>query len=194
MITILEKIDTCTISKCKNKIYCKKICSIHYDRYKKSFELEPKKNQNKTCSVNECINKPKNMEMCKYHYTRFNRYGNPLIEKYNKEHDGKCSEKNCNNDYFGKGFCKSHYNFKIYLKKQLSTSNLTVFQLQYKLHKWSKQIKIKYKNICQQCNSKENVITHHIIYRSFYPKLMFVENNSIVLCIKCHLEIHSHDR
>ena len=52
---------------------------------------------------------------------------------------------------------------------------------------WSKQIKQKFKFICQKCHKKGGILhSHHIYNWSKYKKLRFNLDNVICICKKCH--------
>jgi len=58
---------------------------------------------------------------------------------------------------------------------------------------WSRDIKER-DTCCQVCDSKENLQSHHIFYRSKYPLLKFNLNNGILLCTQHHAEIHMQEQ
>lgn len=59
----------------------------------------------------------------------------------------------------------------------------------YKYRKWRSDI-IGRDKICQLCASAENLEVHHIKSFAEYPELRFDFNNGIVLCRKCHKNLH----
>ena len=44
---------------------------------------------------------------------------------------------------------------------------------------------------CAKCGTKKNLTIHHKEMVSLHPEKMFDETNCIILCRKCHNEIHS---
>ena len=67
--------------------------------------------------------------------------------------------------------------------------NISLNEYSRSLSVWSKLIRNKNNNMCKICEDKA-VLTHHIFYKSKYPKLSLNENNGIPLCYKCHKEFH----
>ena len=59
---------------------------------------------------------------------------------------------------------------------------------------WSKTVKKRDNNQCQICGLSEKLNSHHILYKSNYPKLSLNSNNGITLCITHHKEVHLFDR
>jgi hypothetical protein len=64
---------------------------------------------NKKCKVEQCSNKFHAKGFCKIHYLRWRRYGNPLVVKINRDHNGLCSIDGCNEKYWAKQYCRLHY-------------------------------------------------------------------------------------
>ena len=56
------------------------------------------------------------------------------------------------------------------------------------LQSWSRFIKSRDK-LCQNCGGLGE-ISHHLLFKSLYPKLMLNRNNGITLCKSCHSELH----
>ncbi len=59
----------------------------------------------------------------------------------------------------------------------------------YALISWSRTIRKRDKT-CKACDSKEQLIAHHIFYKKKYPRLSLNLNNGLTLCKKCHYETH----
>ena len=53
-------------------------------------------------------------------------------------------------------------------------------------HRWSRAIKRRDKHTCQECGSKENLISHHIKGFAKYPELRYEISNGLTLCRDCH--------
>jgi len=64
-----------------------------------------------------------------------------------------------------------------------------VFGIAWGLLCWSKSVRKRHNHRCQVCG-KRATLSHHLFFRSLYPKLQFNLNNGISLCKKCHAEIH----
>lgn len=47
---------------------------------------------------------------------------------------------------------------------------------------------------CRLCGKSQNLCLHHIIYRSKSKALIDVPSNCIMLCMECHLLVHSNKR
>ena len=41
-------------------------------------------------------------------------------------------------------------------------------------------------NVCRRCGFNKNLHVHHIMPRSAYPSLEFLESNGVTLCGNCH--------
>lgn len=63
-------------------------------------------------------------------------------------------------------------------------------EIAHKINTKNNECKIRDNFTCQICESKENLIAHHIFYKSKYPKLTLNINNLITLCKYCHNQIH----
>ena len=75
------------------------------------------------------------------------------------------------------------------MEKLGKTFKLNKNEFQWAFNSWSLIVK-KRDKICQICNSEENLIAHHLFYKSKYPKLALNKNNGITLCKDCHYEVH----
>ena len=73
------------------------------------------------------------------------------------------------------------------LKKMGLTLNMTHFAVGMALKNWSQSIR-KNNPLCF-CGNKADV-THHLLYKQLYPKLMLNVNNGIPLCTQHHREVH----
>jgi len=80
---------------------------------------------------------------------------------------------------------------KLYLKKLGKNFDMTINEYMYAHNSWSKSIKVRDK-VCQICNSKKHLNSHHIFYKNSYPQLSLNINNGIVLCVSCHGELHGY--
>lgn len=78
---------------------------------------------------------------------------------------------------------------KKYLEKLGSKFNQSMFEYKIALRTWGKVIKNRDKT-CVICGSTDKIEAHHIIHRSKYPELSFLENNGITLCKTHHYEVH----
>ena len=58
------------------------------------------------------------------------------------------------------------------------------------MQRWSLKIKEKFKHTCVICNSKTNIVAHHLDGVSTDPNKMYDENNGICLCEECHKKFH----
>jgi 5-methylcytosine-specific restriction endonuclease McrA len=55
---------------------------------------------------------------------------------------------------------------------------------------WSREIRMAHNYSCVYCGSSRKLSAHHIFSKSKYPGLKFNLGNGILLCIKCHKNIH----
>lgn len=59
-------------------------------------------------------------------------------------------------------------------------------------HKWVNAVMSRDKATCQKCGAKEcELHAHHILSYKDHPDLRFDVNNGVVLCFKCHWEVHT---
>lgn len=79
-----------------------------------------------------------------------------------------------------------------YLNKMSIPFSLTSHQYKRALMAWRKVIEKRDKS-CVVCGSNDGLNAHHVIHRSKYPKLSFIENNGIMLCRMHHDEVHEHN-
>lgn len=55
---------------------------------------------------------------------------------------------------------------------------------------WAREVRMKYNYHCVQCNKSRHLSAHHIFPKSKYKSLQYNLNNGILLCSKCHTELH----
>ena len=48
------------------------------------------------------------------------------------------------------------------------------------------EIKKRDDNVCRRCGFDKNLHVHHIMPRSRYPSLAFLQSNGVTLCGNCH--------
>jgi len=157
----------------------------------------------KICSEEGCYEKHRERGFCIIHYRKFYRKNNKekLKQdgiKYRKENKDKIAllkhkwylknkdhilEESRNNPERNLK-CKQ----KMW-KKLGSLFKIDSRTFRYALHSWSKVIRKRDKK-CQLCGVTKELIAHHILYKSKFPKLSLNINNGITLCKKCHLETH----
>ena len=86
----------------------------------------------------------------------------------------------------------------ILLKDKLDKANKSYWNYEdrrsSKYKNWKKQVLTRDNYICQRCDSKENLVVHHIKKFSENKQLRFDVNNGITLCQKCHKEVHKNER
>lgn len=63
----------------------------------------------------------------------------------------------------------------------------------YRYRQWRQKILDRDK-VCQECGSESNLEVHHIKHFAEHPELRQNDNNAIVLCRKCHKELHRRER
>ena len=59
--------------------------------------------------------------------------------------------------------------------------------------RWSRFVKDRDKWRCKICGTKKRVVSHHIIFKVYYPKLSLVNNNGITLCKPCEDQAHGRE-
>ncbi len=79
---------------------------------------------------------------------------------------------------------------KIFRNSMVSMLAGTYF-LRRERDQWRKTIKQRDNFTCQVCESKNNLVTHHIFSWTGFEERRFDLNNGITLCSKCHNEFHS---
>lgn len=73
----------CSIEACDNPSRTRGWCAIHYNRWRKTGDVQPHKPIKKNspladvCLVDGCSNPPRAKNLCIYHYTRERRHGDP---------------------------------------------------------------------------------------------------------------------
>jgi len=111
----------------------------------------------------------------KYWHTHKN---NPEFQKKEQIRHAKYSKENPDK------MLKNHINS---LKRLGLTLNMSHFKIGMALKSWSQTVR-KNNPFCF-CGEKADV-THHILEKQFYPKLMLNINNGIPLCHLHHNEVH----
>lgn len=61
------------------------------------------------CDLEGCSRPHYGRGYCSMHWKRWNKYGDPLKTKLNKQHNGFCSIDGCSNDYYALGWCRKHH-------------------------------------------------------------------------------------
>ncbi len=81
---------------------------------------------------------------------------------------------------------------KIKLQNIGISLNMNSLEYHNALESWSKLIKERDNNTCINCGKHDDLQSHHILYKSKYPKLSLNLNNGITLCKRCHGEAHGY--
>lgn len=185
---------SCSI--CGDKYHAKGLCRKHYT---KQYDMINKdrikgwktKNRDKfrIYSNKYRINNPINSRNSKKKWVINNPH---KCNKYSKKHY-KNNKQKC--DLAVKTWVKKNPDkVLIYMKNRFDKISKTIdiesHELRYMLISWAKMIKNR-DITCTVCNSSKNLHSHHMFYKSKYPKLCLNINNGIVLCSKCHYELHS---
>lgn len=102
--------------------------------------------------------------------------------------------------------CAMHFKLErgwVYLTKE-KKSSILFDKLKYDFDPYNlknkkewlqlKSEKIYEAGCCENCNDDNCLHVHHIMPQSHYPELSLDKENLIVLCEKCHKEIHSKDK
>lgn len=112
---------------------------------------------------------------------------NEYDRTYRKQHKQELKE-------YGRNYFKKHPDkflssgIKHHAKFGL-VFNLSSHAYKWALQAWSNVVQKRDGNKCQICD-KPAEHSHHIIFKSFYPKLSLNTNNGIALCEPHHNEIH----
>jgi hypothetical protein len=69
-----------------------------------------------------------------------------------------------------------------WLRKQLKSTPLA---------QWARRIRREFNYACPRCGKKRNLEAHHIFPKHEHPKMREDLDNGILLCLKCHDEIHA---
>ena len=55
---------------------------------------------------------------------------------------------------------------------------------------WAREVRMSYNYHCVYCNKSRHLSAHHIFPKSKYKGLKYNLNNGILMCSKCHVELH----
>jgi len=55
---------------------------------------------------------------------------------------------------------------------------------------WAKKVKER-DHVCQNCNTSNLLVAHHLLQRINFPEKAFDLNNGITLCEECHHKAHA---
>ena len=86
-MNISRKNKTCKVSGCKEKVYARLLCTLHYMQARRTGGIEIRKTLNQRrgrpvrCSVADCFNPAIALNLCSKHYARYRQHGDPLITK-----------------------------------------------------------------------------------------------------------------
>jgi 5-methylcytosine-specific restriction endonuclease McrA len=72
-------------------------------------------------------------------------------------------------------------------KKNNNNNNPCIYN---DLFYWAREIRMKYNYHCVYCNTSRKLSAHHIFPKAKYKGLKYNLNNGILMCYKCHLEVH----
>lgn len=115
----------------------------------------------------------------------------------NKNVIGKCL--GCNTTFYGRihrKYCSSNCpevrlkRFKKELTELGKIFNIGCWEYNRALSFWSKVVKKEHGGKCVICGSKEELNSHHILFKKLYPKLSLNKHNGIPLCKIHHSEAH----
>jgi len=119
-----------------------------------------------------------------------------IYHQKNKEERNKASSKwREENPNYAKNWANKNldkvYNTEIrYLKKLGKIFNFSAFETKMALRTWSKYVREINGNQCQLCGETDKIEAHHIFQKALFPKMAFIINNGIPLCVNCHNESH----
>jgi len=75
-------------------------------------------------------------------------------------------------------------------KKKKKNQDAKKIYRQSDIYFWSREVRMSDNYHCVYCNTSKKLSAHHIFPKSKYPELKFNLSNGILLCKKCHDEIH----
>ena len=55
---------------------------------------------------------------------------------------------------------------------------------------WSREVRMQYDYHCVYCDASRHLSAHHIFPKAKYKGLKYNLNNGILMCSKCHVELH----
>lgn len=58
------------------------------------------------------------------------------------------------------------------------------------LYFWSREVRMQYNYKCVCCGAGNKLSAHHIFPKAKFKGLMYNMNNGILMCKKCHKELH----
>ncbi len=119
------------------------------------------------------------------------------LKRLTKKHEGWACRNNCYAGFkLGQGWVyldgkkKNSYQF---FKDQYDF-NIERFENRKKWLRLKSEVLNEKGRECEICSDDFELHVHHIISRSENPSLTFDKQNLMVLCKKCHLEIHKEDK
>jgi len=60
----------------------------------------------------------------------------------------------------------------------------------YALAQWSDKVRERDGHTCQHCQTKEDLVAHHILLKDRHPEVALDVDNGITLCRPCHNQQH----
>ena len=130
------------------------------------------------CEIENCIKPRSAARKCSMHYTRLRRYG--TLDRTRNGINPYCKLDNCDNKYYGLGYCKTHY-WKLVTTPRYSKNRIT-FKGKSILLKFNPRI-----GICSNCKKsvQKGEIKRTDIHHEKYDELNPL-NYTIELCTSCH--------
>jgi 5-methylcytosine-specific restriction endonuclease McrA len=166
--------------------YHRKYCQEHKEekreysrKYRQEHKEEEKEYKRKWYQDNK--------EERKEHKRKWYQDNKEYYRKWYQEH--KEEKKEYNRKYYQDNPEITLLSNKRAIEKLAKKCKVTLEVYMYALLAWSKTVK-KRDKVCQVCYSKDTLHSHHIFEKAKYPQLTFNENNGIVLCEKCHYQVH----
>jgi len=156
----------CKLNDCNENHHAKGFC---YKHYQKDYQMKNLEKFNKN-SKKWMLNNPEKRKQV----TKNWRVNNPDYHK---------TWKKKNPDKVLKGYKKE-------LEKLSNSLNMTSIEYRRANQSWTNVIKKLDNYMCKNCNSKDNLNSHHIMPKSDFPELSLDLDNGITLCEKCHSVLH----
>jgi 5-methylcytosine-specific restriction endonuclease McrA len=75
-------------------------------------------------------------------------------------------------------------------KKKDKKQKLEKLYKESDIYFWAKEVRMAFNYRCVYCNTNRRLSAHHIFPKARFPGLKFNLNNGLLLCKKCHDELH----
>ena len=177
--------SSCILEYCNDEQKSKGMCKAHYIQdYQQKHKEKLREYNKKYRKINSDYLKTQH----KTWYSNNKELEIEKVKKYNKTHREQINA-------WRRGWTKANPDkivryWRTHLTKYSKPFHLDSEKFGYMLSSLSKTIRDNDKNLCQVCNSNQDIHAHHILFKENYPKLSLNFNNGVTLCRTHHQEIH----